>query len=97
MNKRLTKSSDNVVISGVLGGIAEYLGVDATIVRVIYVFLSMISAAFPGITLYIILMVLMPSDSNARNRDPRGSYKNFGGKPQRKEAEKVDDDDWSDF
>jgi len=61
MNKKLTKSANNVVITGTLGGLAEYLRIDPTIVRVIYVFLSLVTAAFPGITLYIIMAVLIPS------------------------------------
>lgn len=46
MNKKLTKSANNVVITGTLGGLAEYLRIDPTIVRVIYVFLSLVTAAF---------------------------------------------------
>ena len=57
MNKKLTKSANNVVITGTLGGLAEYLRIDPTIVRVIYVFLSLVTAAFPGITLYIICLL----------------------------------------
>ena len=48
MNKRLTKSTNNVVITGTLGGLAEYLGIDPTIIRVIYVFLSLVTAGFLG-------------------------------------------------
>lgn len=43
MNKKLTKSANNVVITGTLGGLAEYLRIDPTIVRVIYVFLSLVT------------------------------------------------------
>ena len=54
------KRSNNKMIAGVCGGIAEWLGWDATIVRVGYVLLSIFSAAFPGILVYIILWVVMP-------------------------------------
>lgn len=47
------------------GGIAEYLDVDPTLVRVVYVLLSILSAAFPGILVYILLAFLLPKD-NAR-------------------------------
>ncbi len=57
---RLTKSR-NKVIFGCLGGIAEYFGWDPTILRVVYVLLSILSAAFPGLLVYLILWVLMPS------------------------------------
>jgi phage shock protein C len=48
------------MIAGVCGGLAEYFGMDATLVRVLYVLISVISAAFPGIIAYIILMFVMP-------------------------------------
>lgn len=48
------------MLAGVCGGIAEWLGWDPTIVRIGYVLLSVISAAFPGILVYIILWVVMP-------------------------------------
>lgn len=60
MDKRLTKS-ENRMLSGVCAGIAEYLGWDATLVRVVYALLSICSAGFPGLLIYIILAILMPS------------------------------------
>lgn len=59
MKKRLTKSNDKL-IAGVCGGIADYLGWDATMVRVIYLLLSLFTAGFPGVLTYIILWILMP-------------------------------------
>jgi phage shock protein C len=61
--KRLTRSY-NRVIGGVCGGIAEFIGWDATLVRVIYVLLSIFSAGFPGILVYIILWIVMPAYEN---------------------------------
>lgn len=58
--KKLYRSS-NRILAGVCGGIAEYLNVDPTLIRVAYVMLSMFTVAFPGLLLYIILMILMPS------------------------------------
>lgn len=57
--KKLTRSA-NKMVAGVCAGLAEYFDVDATLVRVIYVALTIFSAAFPGILLYLILMLLMP-------------------------------------
>jgi phage shock protein PspC (stress-responsive transcriptional regulator) len=59
-SKRLRKSR-NRVIAGVCGGIAEWLGWDRTLVRVLYVLVSFFSAAFPGILVYIILWIVMPN------------------------------------
>jgi phage shock protein C len=58
------KKSHDKMIAGVCGGIAEWQGWDPTIVRIVYVLVSIFSAAFPGILVYIILMLIMPpSDS----------------------------------
>jgi phage shock protein C len=48
------------MIFGVCGGIARWLGWDATLLRVVYVLVSICSAAFPGILVYIILAIVMP-------------------------------------
>jgi phage shock protein PspC (stress-responsive transcriptional regulator) len=62
--KRLRKSK-NRMIAGVCGGIAEWLGWDPTLVRVLYVLVSICSAAFPGILVYIILWIVMPNPEPA--------------------------------
>ncbi len=59
MTRVLRKSRDSV-LAGVCGGIAEWLGWDPTVVRVLYVLLSILSAAFPGIVIYIVLVLVMP-------------------------------------
>jgi phage shock protein PspC (stress-responsive transcriptional regulator) len=56
----LQRSSKNRMIAGVCGGIAEWLGWDPTWVRVLYFLVSILSAAFPGIVIYIILWIVMP-------------------------------------
>ncbi|MBP8904585.1 MAG: PspC domain-containing protein [Paludibacteraceae bacterium] len=58
--KKLIRSKDRI-LAGVCGGLAEYLGIDATIVRIGYVLISILSAAFPGIIVYLILMLIMPN------------------------------------
>ena len=58
--RRLVRSSKHKMIAGVCGGLAEYFVLDPTLVRVAYVIVSIISAAFPGILAYIILMFVMP-------------------------------------
>lgn len=96
MKRRLTKSRTNVVLTGTLAGIAEYLGIDPTIVRIVYVFITMAAIGSP-IMLYILLAIIIPTDHSSR---PDRRYGNRRGNPrqkQRKEAEKVDEDDWSDF
>jgi phage shock protein PspC (stress-responsive transcriptional regulator) len=57
--KRLTRSRDKM-IAGVCAGIAEYFGWEVTLFRVVYVVVSILSVAFPGILVYIVLWVVMP-------------------------------------
>ncbi len=52
----------NRFIGGVCGGIARWLGWDPTLVRIGYILLSVLSVAFPGILVYIILWIVMPSE-----------------------------------
>ena len=58
MKVRLERSATNRVIAGVCGGIAEYLAIDATLVRVVFVGLTIFGGI--GLLLYIVLLVLMP-------------------------------------
>ena len=63
--KRLTRST-NKVFGGVLGGIAEYFEIDATLVRICYTALTIFSAGFPGCLLYIIMLLLMPKNDQPK-------------------------------
>ncbi|MGH8250901.1 MAG: PspC domain-containing protein [Steroidobacteraceae bacterium] len=54
------KRSSNRMIAGVCAGIAEWLGWNVDHVRVAYVIVSILSAAFPGIIIYLLLWLLMP-------------------------------------
>ena len=56
----LVRSRNHTMIAGVCGGIAAWLGWDVTVVRILYVLVSIFSAAFPGILVYLILWVIMP-------------------------------------
>ncbi|HIT38640.1 MAG TPA: PspC domain-containing protein [Candidatus Caccoplasma intestinavium] len=58
--KRLYRSSDNRVFAGICGGLGEYFDVDPTVVRVVYVLLSLLTA-FMGVLLYIILLFVIPN------------------------------------
>ena len=56
----LYRSRRHQMIAGVCGGIAEWLGWSPTWVRLLYVVISVLSIAFPGIIVYVILWVVMP-------------------------------------
>lgn len=56
----LRRSRSNRMIAGVVGGLAEHFGIDPTLARVLYVVGSIISAAFPGILVYVLLWAIIP-------------------------------------
>ena len=58
----LKRSRRNKLLAGVCGGLAEWLGWDATLVRILYVVVSVLSAAFPGILVYVVLWIVMPKE-----------------------------------
>jgi phage shock protein PspC (stress-responsive transcriptional regulator) len=59
MSARLRRSRTDKMISGVCGGIAEYLGLDSTLIRVLFVILTFLGFGSP-ILLYFILALVMP-------------------------------------
>jgi phage shock protein PspC (stress-responsive transcriptional regulator) len=64
--KRLSRSN-NRFIAGVCAGIAEWLGWDMTVVRIVYLLLTILSAAFPGILVYVILWIVMPTSEGIKS------------------------------
>ena len=64
MKKELRRSATDVKICGVCGGIAEYLGVDSNLVRLIWIAVSLFAGT--GILLYILAAVLMPKANETR-------------------------------
>ena len=68
MEDRLRRSKSDRMIAGVIGGLARYFGFDPTLARVLYVILSIVSVAFPGLLVYIILWIIMPEEGEV----PRG-------------------------
>ena len=59
-SQKQLRRSNNKMIAGVCGGIAEYFGVDPTLVRLVFIVVGLVTAIGPLALLYIILMVLMP-------------------------------------
>ena len=56
----LYRSRKYAMIAGVCGGIAEWLGWSPTWVRILFVVISILSVAFPGIIVYLLLWIIMP-------------------------------------
>lgn len=63
---RLARSTEDRLIAGVCGGIARFYGWKPNRVRAAYVAISVLSAAFPGIIVYLVLWLLMPSEGRTR-------------------------------
>lgn len=59
-NVGLYRSNRSNMIAGVMGGIAERFGWNANLLRLIFVVISIMSAAFPGILVYLVLWLIMP-------------------------------------
>jgi phage shock protein PspC (stress-responsive transcriptional regulator) len=59
----LHRSRTDSILAGVCGGLAQWLGWSSTLVRILYVAVSILSAAFPGIIVYIVLWIVMPKSS----------------------------------
>lgn len=61
MQKRLKRSRTEKMIGGVCGGLGEYFGVDPTIIRVLWVAVTLLGGA--GVIAYLILWIVMPLES----------------------------------
>lgn len=61
MEKKLYKSNQNKMLDGVCGGIAEYFGIDPTVVRLIWVLFSLMGGC--GILAYIIAAIIIPRNT----------------------------------
>lgn len=57
----LTRSRKNRMLAGVLGGMAESFGINATLIRILFVILLFSTAFFPMTAIYLILVFVMPN------------------------------------
>ena len=56
----LRRSRSDRMIAGVVAGLAKYFGIDVTLARALFVVAAIVSAAFPGILVYLLLWVIVP-------------------------------------
>ncbi len=59
--KKLYRSR-NSVVGGVLAGFAKYINADVSVTRIVYVVVSILSAAFPGLLVYLICWAVIPQE-----------------------------------
>ncbi len=76
-NKRFHRSNSNRLLAGVCGGIAEFIGVDATIVRLAFVVLTVFG--FSGVFIYLLAWLIMPAEGEQRSLLEQ-IIRNFQGK-----------------
>lgn len=62
--KKLHKSKKNKILAGVLGGLGEYLNMDPTILRVVWVVVTVFTGFFPGILAYLIAALVIPEEGS---------------------------------
>lgn len=60
--KKLTRSYTDRKLAGILGGMAQYIGIDSTLLRVIFIILLFPSGFFPLIITYILLTFVIPNE-----------------------------------
>ena len=60
--RTLRRSRSDRMLAGVVGGLADYFGMDPTVARLIYVVGSVVSVAFPGLLVYAILWLIIPAE-----------------------------------
>lgn len=72
--RKLYRSKTERMLSGVCGGIAVYFNIDTTVVRLIWAFVSVFSAAVPGVLIYVICALVIPEEPDAY--DTTGYYHN---------------------
>jgi phage shock protein C len=58
--KRLYKSGENKMLTGLLGGLGEYFAVDATILRLLFILVTIFTGVFPGIFIYLLAVLVVP-------------------------------------
>lgn len=75
MNKKLYRSRTKRMLSGVCGGLEDYLSIDVTIIRLIWVLVSLMSGGFPGIIAYVIAVFIVPEEPTDYYNNDINNYK----------------------
>lgn len=105
---RLTRSREDVVFSGLLGGVGEYFNVDPTIVRIIVVVLFFAVTPLPIVPLYIVGMIIVPKAPKEKERrqkerarrqrmDRAFRESDHVNQASSTQTNTIDEEDWSDF
>lgn len=87
--KKLCKSRKNKMLGGVCGGLAEYLNMDPTVVRIITALLCVIRGA--GVILYIVAFIIMPYGDEDFSEDDAANLKSANIDPEEEEKSRKSD------
>ena len=68
VKKRLHKSKDNKVLSGVLGGLGEYFEIEPTILRLGWLVIVVLTGFFPGVIAYVIATLIVPQKPKTKSK-----------------------------
>lgn len=60
--KRLYRSRSDRMIAGVCAGMGKYLGIDATVIRLLFALLAIFTGVVPGLVLYLVMMFIVPDE-----------------------------------
>ncbi len=71
MTKKLYRSEKNKMIAGVCAGLGDYLEVDFTLVRLIFVALTLVTAIFPMLIFYVIAWIIIPLSDEGRSKNSK--------------------------
>lgn len=66
--KKLYRSEDNKIFAGIIGGIGEYLEIDPTALRLLWLVFLVLTAFFPGIIIYLVAMAIVPKRGEGQDR-----------------------------
>jgi len=66
MKKKLYRSSEQRMIAGICGGLAEYFDMDVNIMRLLFVAISLLSVLFPMVIFYIIAWIIVPEEEKSK-------------------------------
>ncbi|MBI2590991.1 MAG: PspC domain-containing protein [Candidatus Blackburnbacteria bacterium] len=64
--KKLRRSSTNKVVSGILGGIGEYLNIDPVVARIVFLAIAIFTGFIPGLLFYLLAHLVVPEASNEK-------------------------------
>lgn len=81
MNKKLYRSVTDRKLSGVCGGLAEYLNMDVTLIRLLWALISFFTGGFPGLIVYIVFALIVPeppaNNNNGANQQQQNPYNGY--------------------